>query len=575
MESRLIVNKTSVVSKKGIVTAMHPLAAKVGANILNEGGNAADAAVATAFAVGVVEPFMSGLGGGASILIHQANKGRTRVIDGSVVVPSMATDNMFELLDDGVKGSGIYGWRGTKNDEAETGYKSVAIPGAVKAYTRLLDRFGSMSLKQVIEPAIDIATNGFPVDWYVFFTCATSLPRLRQFPDSMATFYGHDGLPLLAGNYDDTRGADLLIQPNLAQTLTIIAERGEKGFYEGQVARSITEYIQGNGGILSEHDLASYEVREFDPLEIEYRNRLINFAPFNSGGTTVAEILNILESFNLSSLGHNTAESIHLIAEATRMGFSDRFAHMGDPMFSNIPISGLESKAYARARSKVIDKNKVSSDLVGDPWSYQPESGTSRQVLPGGYDALGQNTTHLNVVDSNRNMVALNSSLGQAFGSGVVVPDTGVTLNNGLMWFDPEPGHINSLRPGKYAMHAGTPTLIFDDRGPVMALGAPGGRKVLTSVLQSIINTVDYGLGIQEALSAPRIHSETGTLSVDDRLPSDVVCALRKKGHNVVLREETYISSYFGRPSAVFIDREKNLLRSGLEPYKLSTAVGI
>ena len=172
-------------------------------------------------------------------------------------------------------------------------------------------------------------------------------------------------------------------------------------------------------------------------------------------------------------------------------------------------------------------------------------------------------------------MVALTSSLGQAFGSGVVVPDTGVTLNNGLMWFDPEPGHINSLRPGKYAMHAGTPTLIFDDRGPVMALGAPGGRKVLTSVLQSIINTVDYGLGIQEALSAPRIHSETGTLSVDDRLPSDVVCALRKKGHNVVLREETYISSYFGRPSAVFIDREKNLLRSGLEPYKLSTAVGI
>jgi gamma-glutamyltranspeptidase/glutathione hydrolase len=172
-------------------------------------------------------------------------------------------------------------------------------------------------------------------------------------------------------------------------------------------------------------------------------------------------------------------------------------------------------------------------------------------------------------------MVSLTTSLGQAFGSGVVVPNTGVTLNNGMMWFDPEPGHINSIRPGRQAMHAGTPTLIFDEQGPLMALGAPGGRKVLTSVLQCILNTIDYKLGMQEAISAPRIHSESGPLSIDNRMPPDVIAGLEKIGHNIVLREETPITSYYGRPTGILIDRKSELMRSGLQPYNLSTAVGI
>lgn len=576
MISRMLVNKTTIKSKNGMVTAMHPLAAKVGASILKAGGNAADAAVATAFAIGVVEPFMSGLGGGASIVIHDSKKNLTKVIDGSVKVPGKATEDMFDLLDTDSQGSGVYGWRGTKNDEAETGYRSIAIPGAVDSYLLLHDKFGSIPLTQVMKPAIELASRGFPIDWYVFFTCASSLPRLSRFPETMAVFYKSDGYPFQAGNFDDTRSPDRLIQKDLAKTLTAISDGGSKAFYEGYVAKSMAKHIQSNGGLISEDDLAHYKARCFDPLQVEYRSKLINFAPYNSGGTTVAEILNILGSFDLTSLGHNTIDSLHLIAEAMRMGFSDRFAHMGDPFYSNIPINGLESKAYALERSRIINKTKGPvSDPVGNPWPFQIKVSSSASILPGGYDASRQNTTHLNVIDSKHNMVSLTTSLGQAFGSGVVIPNTGVTLNNGMMWFDPEPGHINSIRPGRHAMHAGTPTLIFDEQGPLMALGAPGGRKVLTSVLQCILNTIDYKMNMQDAISSPRIHAESGPLSIDNRIPPHVVAGLQKIGHNVVLREETPITSYYGRPAGILIDRKSELMRSGLQPYNLSTAVGI
>ena len=574
MRSRLIVQKTEVVAENGIVTAMHPLAAGAGLEILQAGGNAADAAVAAAFAVGVVEPFMNGLGGGAYIVAH-SHSGRTLAIDGSVVVPDTARADMFELLEPPRKGAGVYGWRATKDDASESGHRSAVVPGAPAAYARLLREFGTMSLAQVTAPAIRLAREGFTLDWYIFANCASEMGRLRQFPETMAIFYRPDGTPFRPVNHDDNRAPDRLVQADLARTLELIAAGGPDAFYRGEVAQAIAEHLQAHGGCMTEQNLAGYQVRVREPLWVDYRGRRVAMIPENSGGPTVAEMLNILDGFDLQSLGYGRAASLHLIAEAIRLAFADRFAHLGDPAFAPIPFEGLLSKAYAAARRAQIDPaHGPVQNPVGDPWPYQASDRPDVPPAANGWRSSDDHTTHLTVVDRDHNMVALTASLGRLFGSGVTVPGTGVLLNNGMMWFDPEPGTVNSIAPGKHALHAGTPALVFDGREPRMALGAPGGRKVLTAVLQVMLNVLDFGMGMQEAVSAPRVHCETGSTSIDARLPAEVIEGLRRIGHDVVVRQETFLSSYFGRPNGVLIDPRDGRLHSGVEPYKMSTAAG-
>jgi gamma-glutamyltranspeptidase/glutathione hydrolase len=249
---------------------------------------------------------------------------------------------------------------------------------------------------------------------------------------------------------------------------------------------------------------------------------------------------------------------------------------MGDPEFAPIPLQGLQSKAYAAERRNQIDPSRGPvSRPAGDPWPYEPREKPENIPPASGGDLADQNTTHLTVIDRDRNMVSLTASLGQRFGSGIAVPGTGVILNNGMMWFDPEPGRINSIVPGKHALHAGTPALVFDAQGPLMALGAPGGRMVLTSVLQVMLNVIDFGLDMQAAISAPRIHNETGALWIDPRLPKTTIEGLRRIRDDIVLRGETrLISSYYGRPNGIRIDRNTGMLHSGVEPFKVSTAIG-
>jgi gamma-glutamyltranspeptidase/glutathione hydrolase len=298
--------------------------------------------------------------------------------------------------------------------------------------------------------------------------------------------------------------------------------------------------------------------------------------PENTGGPTVAEALNILEGFDLPSLGHNSVASLHLVAEALRMAFADRFTHMGDATAAAIPLAGLQSKEYASARRSQIEMERGPvGQPIGDPWAFQSGGRPGNLANSGRRPPPGGHTTHLSVIDRNRNMVALTATLGRLFGSGVVVPGTGVLLNNGMMWFDPEPGSVNSIGPGKRTMSASTPALVFDDQGPLMALGSPGGRKVISAVLQIMLNVLDHGLGMQAAISAPRIHIETGPLHADVRLPANLIQALRDIGHEVVLREETYLSSYFARPNGILVDRDSGVLRGGVEPYKMSAAVGV
>ena len=572
--SRLLINKSEVAVENGLVTAMHPLAAEAGVEILQQGGNAADAAVATAFAVGVVEPFMSGLGGCASAVAYDVNRGRTLTLDGSGVVPQAAREDMFELLDPSLKGGGIYGWRATKDDAAETGYLSVAVPGAVATYSRLLEVFGTLSLRQVMTPAIRLAREGFPVDWYVFAACAAGLRRLRAFPHTMAVFFHSDGTPYKTVNSDDIGKAEWLVQKDLARTLQQIAEEGPESFYRGEIGQTIARFLTDRGGIMTPDDLADYRMRQRDPLWVDYRGQRIALVSTNSGGPTVAQMFNILKGYDLEASGHNTAPTLHLLAEAQRMAFADRFTHLGDPDFDPIPLEGLQSDAYAaKRRSHINPTGPPVSGIVGDPWAFQPE-GRPAGMRPAGGGSADQHTTHLTVVDRQRNVVSLTTTLGQLFGSGVVVPGTGITLNNGMMWFDPEPGRINSIGPGKRALHAGTPALVFDRQGPYLAVGSPGGRKVLTAVQQIIHNIVDFGLGMQEAVSAPRVHCEGTPVHMDARLPAEVIEAVRSLGHQVSVREEHFLSSYFGRPNGILIDRQFGLLRGGVEPYKMSAAVG-
>ena len=575
IHSRLLLDKTEVVAENGLVTAMHPLAAAAGAEILQQGGNAADAAVAAAFAVGVVEPFMSGLGGAAYVVAHDAATGQTLTLDGAIELPRAASADMFDLLAPDAQGLGIYGWRGTEDDAAETGYRSVAVPGALATCATLLDRLGTLPLAEVLVPAVRLASEGFPVDWYVFANSAISMARLQAFPHTMGTFFKPDGSPYRPSMIDDILGPERLKQPELAETLRSIATHGPDVFYRGEIGRLIAQHVGDHGGSITTTDLANYRVRERGPLWIDYRGKRIAFIGRNSGGTTVAQMLNILDGFDLTALGHNSAAALHLIAEAQHMAYADRFAYLGDPAFADIPLEALESKAYAGARRAQIDiDGPPLTEAVGDPWPFHPTGRPARPPATDGRDAADQHTTHLTVVDRDRNVVSLTASLGQLFGSGIVVPGTGITLNNGTMWFDPEPGGINAIAPGKRALHAGTPAIVFDDAAPVLALGAPGGRKVLTAVQQIVHNVVDFGLGMQAAVSAPRIHCESGLVNIDARLPVEVGEALTAMGHEVAIREEHVLSSYFARPNAILIDRAEGVLRSGLEPYKLSAAVG-
>ncbi|MCB0124891.1 MAG: gamma-glutamyltransferase, partial [Caldilineaceae bacterium] len=331
IQSKLLINKTEVVAEQGLVTAMHPLAAAAGAEILQQGGNAADAAVAAAFAVGVVEPFMSGLGGAAYVVAHDAATGRTLTLDGAVQLPQAATPDLFELLDPNTQGLGVYGWRATKDNAAETGYRSIAVPGAVATYATLLERLGTMSLADVLVPAIRLAEEGFPVDWYVFANAAISMSRLQAFPHTMATFFKPDGTPHKPSMIDDVLGPDRFKQLELAQTLRTIAAQGPEVFYRGEIGQLIAQHLREHGGVVTTDDLANYQVREREPLWIDYRGKRVAFISRNSGGTTVAEMLNILGGFDLAGLGHNSAAALHLIAEAQRMAYTDRFAYLGDP----------------------------------------------------------------------------------------------------------------------------------------------------------------------------------------------------------------------------------------------------
>ncbi|WP_048645676.1 gamma-glutamyltransferase [Nitratireductor soli] len=569
-KSEWLIGKTEVVSAEGIVATMYPQASEAGIEMLRRGGNAIDAAVAAGFAVGVVEPFNSGLGGIAVLVYHEAASGRTYVIDGAGSLPGKTRPDQFKVAPGG-KTAGIYSWPEVEEDANQTGYKSIAVPGMPACLMEALERFGAMKRDEVLAPAIHYAEDGYLLDWYIALGLAVNQDRLFQFPESRRVLFRDGKYPYRAPMLSSP--ADRLKQPDLARSLRDIAQGGADAFYRGRVAELIARDMEANGGLVTYEDLANYRTRFFDePIRGRYRDFDVIGGMENTGFPTVLEALNILEGFDMSSMAAGSIEELHVIAEAQRRAFQDRFAHLADKDHADVPLDGMLSKAFASERRGTIDLGRADPGATaGNAWAFEPDASEAR--LPGSVTNEG-NTTHLTVIDKDRNMVSLVSTLGLHCGSCVIAKDTGVILNNGTMWFDPVPGRVNSLHPGRRIMTAGAPTILLKNGRPFLTIGAPGGRRVISALIHSIVNIIDHGMRPQEALNTPRLHSESRRTEIDRRVGEEHIEKLRQMGHEIVALEESFSSSYFGRPNGILVD-EDNVLHAGVNVLKPAMAIGI
>jgi gamma-glutamyltranspeptidase/glutathione hydrolase len=571
-QTQWLIDKREAVSEHGMVTSMHPLAAQAGLGILEAGGNAVDAAVATAFAIGVVEPFMSGVGGVTAMVIYLRSTGQTTVVDGSSRAPSAVREDLFELAPADTT-AGMYGWRGTLGDAQNTGYRAPVVPGQPACLLYALERYGSgrLTRQQVMAPAIRLAEDGFAVDPYQAQTIAFAQRRLRAFPETFGTFFLEDGLPPVPTT--STREADRVVQADLARTLRALADEGASALYQGEIGDQLVADLQANGGLIAREDLQQFAVREYTPLRTEYREYQLHGLSPTSGSMTAFEALNILAEFDLPGMAPASATAVHLIAEALRRAFLDRFAYLADTDIHDVPVDGLLSKQYARSIASEISRQHADPRAsAGDPWAFQPSRGPA--LVPSALAGGDGCTTHLNVVDADRNMVACTSTLGELFGSAVIPAGTGILLNNGMTWFDPEPGHVNSIAPRKRTLWAPTPTLVLRDGQPVLAIGAPGGRRIISALVQSLVNILDWGLGVQAAVTTPRVHCEGPLTEVDGRHDPALVAELTRLGHEVKLQHEHESSFRFARPGGVCIDPTTNTLTGGVHQFTPAWAMG-
>ncbi len=563
--SRWIIEKTEAMAMGGMVTAMQPLAAEAGAEMLRRGGNAIDAAVAIAFAVGVVEPFMSGIGGIAFLVYRDSATGETLCLDGSTALPAAIRPDLFELLP-GDQRQGMYGWRATKGDANNTGWLAPAVPGMPALIGEAHRRYGRLPWRETLAPAIQLATAGFAVNQYVAMMFASSYDLLARFPESRRTFIKPSGAPYAVG--------DRLIQPDLAHTLTLIAEEGPETVYRGTVARLIAEDMQRQGGLIAETDLANHQTLARQAHTATYRDTQLVGQLESSGCPTVMEALNILAGFDLAGCGFDSTKATHLKTEALRRAMVDRLRHLGDPDLAPTPLAGIVSPDYAASQRATIDLERATPAIQpGDPWPFDPSGNGQRAARSG--NPNDSQTTHINVVDRDGNMVSLTSTLGGGFGAGVVVAGTGIVLNNAVTWFDPVPGAVTSIGPGKRVMSAASPLILLRDGHPYAAIGSPGGRRVISAVYQMVVNLVDFGMGMQDAVSAPRIHSEGPITEIADRYSPTIVTGLEQMGHQLLQREDSLAEMHFARPSGIAIDRATGQRHGGVFQFTPATAIGV
>jgi len=548
IRSRLLVTKTTPLAPRGLVTAEHPAGADIGAEILARGGNAVDAAVATAFAMPVVEPFMSTIAGAGTMMVHVAKTGETVCLDFNGNAPMAAHESVYTIIG-GIATYALFAWPRVEGDANVYGYKSVAVPGSVAGLALALERYGTMSLKDVVAPAVKLAREGFIADWYQALNTAKYLEELSAFPET-ARLHLRNGRSVYRP--PSMEPGDRVKNPDLAASMELIGREGPDAFYRGALAQAIHNDMAANGGFITKDDLAAYQVRVLEPLRGRYRDLDVAFSPGATGGTTALEILNIMEQFAPAACGYETAAGLHVRAEAVRRAFADRFEYIGDPKVVGDTFQFLASKEHAKS---------AASDIRRGGKGRGAKAGPSHDC-----------TTHVSVIDRQRNMVSLTNTAVSLWGARVVVPGTGILLNNGMIWFDPEPGRANSIAPGKRGMVNMVPVLGFKKGKPYLALGAPGGRKIIAAIPQVVANLVDTKGTLQQAIDAPRVHHEGSGLEIDDRVGEKNLEALRRKGHEVKAKTETYASLNFARPVGVRVTPKG--LEAGLDSFGAAAAAG-
>lgn len=523
--------------ENGMVAAAKPEASDVGIEIMKKGGNAIDAAVATGFALGVVEPNATGLGGGGFMLIRFAKTGEEVFLDFREVAPENATPDMYELDADGK----------VLNQAQTVGGKAAGVPGEVAGLLAALETYGTMSREEVMQPAIDLAENGYIVTDNFTSMIVDNFDKINKF-DATKEIYFRNGLPIAAG--------ETIKNIDLANTLKIIAEGGKDAFYKGPIAEDIVNISEETGGIFTLNDLANYEVKVREPVRGTYKGyEIISAPPSSSGGTHVIQLLNILENYDLKGLGHNTTKSLHLWSEACKLVFADRSKYMADTDFVKVPLAGLANKEYAKELTNKIDLNKSAQDILfGDPYKY--ESGS---------------TTHFSVVDKEGNMVAVTKTINYFFGSGVTVPGRGFILNNEMDDLNAKPGTSNSIEPGKRPLSSMTPTIVLKDGKPFLSLGSPGATRIIPSVAQIISNIVDFDMDVQEAINAPRMFDMNGTLALESRIDPNVIKELETLGHKVDVKGE--VDLYFGGAQCILV-QDSGMLHGAGDPRRDGQAAG-
>jgi gamma-glutamyltranspeptidase/glutathione hydrolase len=467
------------------VVSVDPIASNAGVEILKKGGNAIDAAVATAFALAVTWPAAGNLGGGGFMLIHLTN-GEAAAIDYREKAPEKATPRMFL----NVRGE-------VDRDKSGVGYLVIGVPGTVKGLWEASRRYGKLDWKTLVEPAVKLAGEGFVIDEVLARSLQSQASAIGSFPEFGRIFRKPDGTYYQAG--------ETLQQPDLARTLKLIHDNGPNGFYRGEVAKKLVDDVQANGGIITLKDLASYEAKVRTPLRGTYRGyEIVGMPPSSSGGTTVIQMLNILEAYDLGSMKRRDASTIHLLAETMRLGFYTRAKYLGDTDFVKVDLPKLMSKSFAdMLRGNVNTQHATSSLSLGKDIITRQE---------------GTSTTHFSVVDAEGNAVANTYTLEDLYGSRVIPKGTGFLLNNEMHDFNMNPGitdtrgligtNPNLIQPGKRMLSSMSPTIVLKDNKPVLVTGSPGGRTIINTVLQVIVNVIDFKMDVQAAVDEPRIHHQ-------------------------------------------------------------------
>jgi gamma-glutamyltranspeptidase/glutathione hydrolase len=596
-------------SSEGMVATAHPLASKAAYDILKMGGNAVDAAVAAAFAIGVVEPNASGLGGGGGMVIYLQNEKKTIYIN----YYAKASEKIDELH--------------FNPDYDKKTPKAILVPGTVAGLTKALELYGTLPLSTVLQPAIKYAEEGFPVDKTLASLILDNVKHLQKY-ETTSNIYLPEGFPLMEG--------EIVYQPDLAATLRIISEKGEKGFYEGAVAEQIVKDVTNAGGKLTLEDLKSYKPVISTPVQGTYRGYKIISAGLPQSGASVIQSLNMLEQKNLRSMGHfkDNAETLHLMAETFRRVYADRSAYIADPKFVDVPLSGLISKKYAQARFKEIDMNNAtppeyrktkkgnpivfnltdkleetvskendSGDFFGD--DVEDEAYTSQQRNENLFDSWGRvrkaskketkkeskapvkqkeknlnefeeesdaHTTHLSIIDKDGNIVSLTQTIGTFFGSGLI--SAGVLLNCSISNYSFITA-LNKVKPSKQPRSAISPTIVLKDDKPFLVVGSPGGNRIISTVVQIIVNVIDFDMNVIEANEAPRIfcQKDDDYLHIENRISDEVQADLKKKGHN--LRVYGEYDLFFGGVQMILIDSEKSMFFGSADVRRGGSALGL